>query len=168
MTRVLSLNLREALFDQESGEVVIFLLTITHPSLADPIMISTDPTTRISDSPPIYVTNSRSLQFQYAGIDITIPDEQDKAPPTSKLTIDNVSRDLIPLARSVLTPPTVKIEAVLASALDTVESTWPALNMSNLIADANTLQFDLSIDALVTEPYPSLTFSPAIFPALAF
>ena len=40
--RVLSLNLREALFAQESGEVVIFLLVITHPTLADPIRLSTD------------------------------------------------------------------------------------------------------------------------------
>jgi hypothetical protein len=46
--RVLSLNFRKALYAQESGEVPIFLLTITHPSLAAPIRLSTDPTARIS------------------------------------------------------------------------------------------------------------------------
>jgi len=164
--RVLSLNFREALFAQESGEVVIFLLTITHLELADPIRLTTDPTERKSTDPLVYRTMSRGEEYLYAGVDITIPDEQDKSPPVSKLTIANVTRDLIPLARSVSTPPAVKIEAVLGSALDDVEMIWPAMDMTNLTYDASFLQFDLTMDALVTEPYPSGTFSPAAFPGL--
>jgi hypothetical protein len=163
---VLSLNFREALFAENSGEVVIFLLTITHDELEDPILLTTDPTERKSETPLVYRTMSRGEEYLYAGVDITLPDDQDKAPPASKLTIANVTRDLIPLARSVSTPPQVKIEAVLASALDDVEMTWPALDMSNLTYDASFLQFDLTMDALVTEPYPSGTFSPAAFPGL--
>ena len=60
----------------------------------------------------------------------------------------------------------MKIEAVLASAPDDVEMNWPALDMSNLTYDAMTLQFDLTMDALVTEPFPSGSFSPASFPGL--
>lgn len=164
--RVLSLNFREALFAEASGEVVIFLLTITHDELDDPIRLTTDPTERKTDVPLVYRTMSRGDEYLYAGVDITLPDEQDKAPPSSKLTIANVTRDLIPLARSVSTPPQVKIEAVLASAPDDVEMTWPAMDMSNLTYDASFLQFDLTMDALVTEPYPSGTFSPAGFPGL--
>jgi hypothetical protein len=166
--RVLSLNFRQALFAQESGEVPIFLLTITHPSLASPIYLSTDPTERYQDTPPAYRTVSRAINFLYAGVDVTIPDEQDKSPPASKLTIANVTRDLIPLARSVSTPPSVKIEAVLASDPDTVEMNWPAMDMSNLQYDANQLVFDLTMDALVTEPYPSGSFNPASFPGLFY
>lgn len=167
--RVLSLNFRKALFSQEgNGEVPIFLLTITHPSLTAPILLSTDPTDRFQDLPPAYRTVSRGIDFLYAGIDVTIPDEQDKTPPASKLTIQNVTEELTPLARSVSTTPSVKIEAVLASALDTVEMTWPALNMSNLQYDVNQLVFDLTMDALVTEPFPAGNFSPAYFPALFF
>jgi hypothetical protein len=44
--------------------------------------------------------------------------------PASKLIVSNVTRDLIPLARSVSTPPAVVLEAVLASALDTVEMSF--------------------------------------------
>lgn len=166
--RVLSLNFRKAIFSQEAGEVPIFLLTITHPSLLAPIYLSTDPTTRYSDVPLMYRTVSRTINFLYAGIDITIPDEQDKTPPASKLTIANVTRDIIPLARSVSTPPAVKVEAVLASALDTVEMTWPELDMSNLTYDANQLVFDLTMDSLVTEPFPAGTFSPAYFGGLFY
>lgn len=166
--RVLSLNFREALFGQESGEVPIMLLTITHPELAEPIYLSTDPTERFLTDPLMYRTRSREIDFLYAGIDVTLPDEHDKSPPASKLTIANVTRGLIPLARSVSTPPAVKIEVVLASDLDTVEMTWPAMDMSNLTYDASFLTFDLTIDALVTEPYPSGTFSPAYFPGLFY
>lgn len=164
--RVLSLNFREALFAQESGEVVVFLLTITHPELYDPIYLTTDPTERLSDAPLVYGTISRGVEYLYAGVDVTLPDDQDKSPPTSKLIIANVTRELIPLARSVSTPPSVKIEAVLASAPDDVEMTWPAMDMSNLTYDSASLQFDLTMDALVSEPYPSGTFSPAYFPGL--
>jgi len=166
--RTLSLNFRKALFAQESGEIPIFLLTITHPDLADPIYSSTDATARLSTDPLTYGTISRGTTFFYAASSVTLPDEQDKSPPACKLTIENVTRGLIPLARSVSTPPTVKIEAVLASALDTVEMTWPVMDMSHLSYDATVLEFDLTMDALVTEPYPAGTFSPAYFPGLFY
>jgi hypothetical protein len=86
---------------------------------------------------------------------VSLPDEQDRTAPAYKLIIANVTLDLIPLARSVSTPPSVMIEAVLASALDTVEMSWPALNMTNLTYDASALTFDLTMDALVTEPFPA-------------
>ncbi len=166
--RVLSLNFRKELFAQESGQVPIFLLMITHPSLADPIRLSTDPTERFSTDPLMYRTQSRGMDFLYLGVEVTIPDEQDQSPPTSKLTISNITREIIPLARSVSTPPSVKMELVMSSDLDTVEMTVPAMNMTNLQYDANKLVFDLTIDALTTEPFPAGTFSPAYFPALFF
>jgi hypothetical protein len=164
--RVLSLNFRTALFSRETGEIPIFLLTITHPSMADPILLSTDPTTRLSTDPLTYGTVSRGITFQYAGVNVTLPDEQDKSPPASKLTVANVTQKLVPLARSVSTSPSVKIEAVLASALDSVELTFPAMDMTNLQYDVNNLVFDLTMDALATEPYPGLTMGPAYFPGL--
>jgi hypothetical protein len=166
--RTLSLNFRQALFAQESGEIPIFLLTITHPDLPDPIYQSTDATVRLSNDPLTYGTISRGVTFLCAAASVTLPDEQDKSPPACKLTIENVTRGLIPLARSVSTPPTVRIEAVLASALDTVEMTWPMMDMTNLNYDAAVLEFDLTMDALTTEPCPAGTFSPAYFPGLFY
>lgn len=166
--RVLSLNFREAMFASSSDEVPIFLLTITHPELADPVYLSTDPTVRTSTDPLTYGTISRGQQYDYAGIDISLPDEQDGSPPASKLIIANVTRGLVPLARSVSTPASITIEGVLASALDAVEISWPAFDMSNLTYNALELQFDLTIDAMMTEPFPADSFSPAYFPGLFF
>lgn len=166
--RVLSLNFRQALFSQESSEVPIFLLTITHDQLAEPILLSTDPTTRLSTDPLMYGTESRGQTYYYAGVQITLPSEEDRSPPASKLTISNVTRELIPLARSVSTPAAIKIETVLASDVDTVEMTFPGFQMTNLEYDVMDLNFDLTIDPLVTEPYPAGSFNPAGFPGLFY
>lgn len=164
--RILSLNFREAMFGQETGEVPIWLLTITHPSLDEPVRLTTDNTERKSSDPLIYRTMSRGEEYLYVGIDLTLPNEEDKNPPASKLTISNVARELIPLARSVITPPSIKIEAVLASALDDVEIELPQMDMMNVSYNAAQLVFDLGIDSLISESFPGGTFSPANFPGL--
>ena len=166
--RTVSLNFRKAMFAQESGEMPIFLLTITHPSLASPILLSTDATSRITTDPLVYGTTSRSNTYLYAGVDLALPDESDRTAPAMKMTISNVARDIVPLARSIGTPAQVKIEVVLASAPDTVEITLPQFDMTNLNYDAASLAFDLTMDSLTTEPFPAGNFSPAYFPALFF
>lgn len=164
--RTLSLNFRHAMMAQESGEVAIALLTITHPALTLPIYLSSDPTTLISATPLVYGTVSRGNTYLYVGMQITLPDEQDDAAPASKMVISNVDRSIIPLARSVSSPPSVKIEFLLASAPDTVEFSIPVMDMINLQYDVDNLTFDLAIDALAIEPFPAGSFDPASFPGL--
>lgn len=166
--RTLSLNFRRELFAQESGEVPIFLLTISHASLVTPERLSTDATALISSSPLSYGTVSRGNTYLYAGVELILPDELDRNAPAARLSIQNVDRRLVPLARSISTPAQCKIECVLLSALDTVETTWPAFDMTSLEYDAAQLTFDLTIDALASEPYPALKFGPAYFPALFY
>ncbi len=166
--RTLSLNMRQALFAQESGEVAIFLLTITHPQLDQPIRLSSDPTQRMGTDPLYYATVSRANEYKYVGMEITLPDEQDQSPPSTRMVIGNVDRSIVPLARSVTSPASVKIEIVLASDPDTVELSVPALNMVSLDYDVLTLTFDLAMDAFATEPYPAGNFDPGAFPSLFF
>ncbi len=129
-------------------------------------MLSSDPTEMLSDEPLLYGTQSRGNVYKYIGMEIAIPDEEDKNPPVSKIVIANVTRDLIPLARSVSSPPKVTIEAVLSSDLDSVEFSIPQMDMVNVQYDASQLTFSLAIDSLSTEPYPSGAFDPAKFPRL--
>jgi hypothetical protein len=164
--RTLSLNFRAAVFAQESGEVPIFLLTITHPSLSAPILLSSDATARITTDPLLYGTISRGNTFLYVGMQISLPDDEDQSPPAAKMIISNVDRSIIPLIRSILLPPSVTIECVLASALDTVELSVPAMDMVDVTYDAAQLTFDLAIDAMALEPYPAGNFDPASFPGL--
>lgn len=164
--RSLSLNFRKELFAQESGKVAALLLTITHPDLVDPIRISTDPTERITIEPLRYGTVSRGETYYFVAAEVHLPDEVEKSPPTSRLMIENVTRELVPLARSVTSPPSVKIEGIVAAAPDTIEFEVPALDMVNLSYDAGYLTFDLVMDALANEACPAGSFDPASFPGL--
>src|SRR4051794_30067324 len=102
--RTLSLNLRQALFAPESGLVPVFLLTITHPDLAVPIRLSSDPTTELSSDPQVLGTTSRGNDYLFIGATVSIPDEKDKSPPGSKLVLSNIDRSIIPLVRSISSP----------------------------------------------------------------
>ncbi len=186
--RSLSLNFRNAVYAHESGQVAVILVTITHPSLSQPIYLSTDPTqpaegfnTNILPVADVlamldvlavgqlaYCTISRGHTYLFVGMEVSLPDERDRAPPTSKLTISNVDESLIPLIRSVTTQASVLMEGILASAPDTVEFSIPVLQVIGVDYDATTISLNLAMDALAIEPYPSGSFDPASFPGLFY
>lgn len=158
--------MRQALFAQESGEVAVMLLTITHSSLATPIRLSTDPTQRLTTDPLVYGTVSRTNTYYFVGMEVTLPDEKDKSAPASKMVVSNVDRSIIPLVRSINSPAQVKMEGLLVSDLSTVEFTVPAFDIVNVQYDAGQLTFDLTVDSFATEPFPSGSFDPASFAGL--
>ncbi|MFX8797554.1 hypothetical protein ABTM57_19745, partial [Acinetobacter baumannii] len=59
--RILTLNTRRAVDATASDEVEIALIRITHPSIIDPVRLSTDPTSIVSIDPLIYGTYSTWL-----------------------------------------------------------------------------------------------------------
>lgn len=168
--RTVSLTMRSAVFAEETDEIFFYLLTITHPSLTDgPIYLSTDPTQRLSEDPLVYGTVSRGKTYKYLPISVVLPDDSDGTPPGITLAIANISRDLIPLVRSI--GPTgirakVTVELMAVSDLETVQLTWPAFDMLSAPYDGLTLNVTLGIDALATEQFPAGMFTPSGFPGL--
>ena len=55
---------------------------------------------------------------------------------------------------------------VLQDDPDTIEDTFPAMKLSNVLVDALTVTGDLTYENLTTEPYPARIYSPAEFPGL--
>ena len=166
MARTLSLALRQAMFGEETGEVPVCLITIDHDLLDEPLRFSTDPTERLSEDPLRYGTTSRGDIYDFLPISVQLPDDQEEAPPTMSLMLDNVDRDTIALLRSTTEPATVTVEVVLASAPDDVEVTLPAFDLTEADYGAESVTLTLSIDALQTEPFPSGSYTPAQFSGL--
>lgn len=166
MSRTVSLTLRDAMYAQETGANLVTLLTITHPQLATPLYLSSDNTAIFSYTPLRSGTISRGLVFDFFPFSVILPDDKDESPPSAKLVIDNVGRELIPLLRSTDYPATVKIEQVLASAPNVVEILYPELDLVGMEYDSTTITLTLEINALLTEPFPAGTFNPADFPGL--
>lgn len=166
MPRSFSVAFTKALMSQETGEVLVALLTINHPTLEEPIRISSDNGVVITEDPRTYGTISRSNTYWFMPFTLTLPDDSNEAPPTAQIVIDNIMREHIALIRSVASPPTVLLELVLGSSPDTVEVAFPVFDMSKVEYDSQSMTMTLVIDPLVTEPFPGPSFSPAEFPGL--
>lgn len=166
MSRALSFNFLQAAYGQETSEVIVGLFTFTHSSMVQPILLSTNPTERISDNPLLYATNSRGGQYLFLPIGFTLPDDKGDAPPQVTLTMDNVDQEMVAMLRAITSALTVKMELVLASTPDVVEVSFPSFQMTDISVTEGQIAGTLSIDALVSEPYPSGQFTPGAFPGV--
>jgi hypothetical protein len=166
MSRTVSSNFISAANAQETGEVIICLLTITHEEIAEPIYLSSDATERLSADPLIYGTTSRGNQHLYLPFEFTLPDDKSDSPPRVLLTMDNTDRSLIELLRSISTPADVLVEIVLASDLNQVELEMPSLQLGDVTIGEGSISASLVADTLINEPYPAGLFTPGSFPGL--
>ncbi|MCW5697379.1 MAG: DUF1833 family protein [Bauldia sp.] len=172
MARTLSSAFLEAISAEETGKVVVFLVTITHEDLGTPLRFSSDPTQRLLDGdsqeldPVQYGTISRGQTYIFIPMRPVLSDDSEDTPPTARLVIDNVDREMVALLRSTSEQADVKIELVFADSPDTVEVTIPAMNLFNAEYDALEITLLLGIDSMASEPFPAGTFGPGAFPGL--
>lgn len=170
MSRTLSAEFIGAAFGQETDKALIVLMTVTHPDLAagdivgmpaGPIRVSNHPTTRYSSDPLRYGTTSRGQQYTFYPFSTTLPEEGEDAQPTMQIVLDIVERQVTALLASVITPPKVTIELVLSSDPDTVEIEFPDFDLVSSMVDVYQAVLSLSLDSMVTEPYPGYDFTPS-------
>lgn len=152
----LSDTFKQSAFDQETDDVWLVLVTISHANISPSIRV-------VNNTENI---TSRSNLFTAFPFDITLPDDREDAPPRARLVIDNVSREIAEAVRAITSPPTVLIEIVRADAPDTVETSFPYFSMRNVKWDSGKVSADLTLEDFTNEPYPGLTFTPAYFPGL--
>lgn len=162
----LSPTAKRAMFSQETEEVMIALLRITHPAAPSPMLVSSDPTVRVSNDPLLYGTVSRGALYYFIPFSLVLPESSDESPPAAKIVLSNIDRDLIPLLRSFHTPASVAIDLVLASQPDSLEAGLSELQIQQCIYTAEEIVLSLGAPLLATEPLPALSFTPNHFPGL--
>lgn len=169
MTTV-SLNFRQAAYGSETGRVLIALMTLTHDDLADPILLSTDPTQRLeeytTDTEVVYGTVSRGDNYIFLPMRLKLPSDTDEGPGEMTLEIDNVHRQYTETIRSIITPVTLKTELVLDNTPDVVEAQWPGFLLTNIKYNSSVITGTLKLETLEKEPFPAGTFCPSYFPGL--
>jgi hypothetical protein len=159
---------RSASYDDETDEVVVWLLTMTHSTFAAPIRLSSHAGQRISEDPLEYVTMSRGNQYLWAPFSIKLAQERDGVPLSVKLSITDYNSDIYAILRTIYDSVIVKIEAVLASSPDLVEITIPKMRIGNVgRVFSGELVAKLYIKSYETEPMPSGVITQATNPALA-
>jgi len=164
----ISATFRQAAYAQETGRVIIALITIDHDSLLDPIRICTNPTERLAEyeTEIVYGTVSNGDNYIFLPVRLQIPSDTDEGPGNMIIEFDNIHRDYTEAIRSIFTPPIVTVELVLDSTPDTVEVSWPEFILTDITYNILTIQGTLSLETLDREPFPAGTFNPTSFPGL--
>jgi hypothetical protein len=142
--------LKQDAFSNESN-LPLVLLEIAHASLVGTIRLVNNK------------VNVMHLGEEYIGFpfEIILPDSKESTPPTAKIRIDNVSREIGQAIRQISTPPLVTIKVVRQETLDVIEAEFSGMYLTNVSYDAMSVDADLMFEDLNRETYPAYTFSPA-------
>ena len=155
MSRALSLAARTSIYAQETAETWLTLLTLTHPIGPTPIRIVNDMVDHVS----------RGNIFIGFPFELQLPNESDASPSQVILKIDATENRVMAVIRSLPSAPTVLMEVVLASSLDTVEVSF-SFTMRDIEYDAKSVQARLFYEDFLNEEYPADAYTPANFPGI--
>lgn len=160
--RQLSNAARQAVFAQDTSQVFIMLLTITHPNFVEPIRLSSDPTT-ILPIAGFRGTISRGNEYVYMPFSVALPSQDDTGIARANISIDNIDRQIVMYIRQADSALSVNLEIVMASSPDSVEVSAPDFRLEKVSYDALTVSGDLSLEYYDLEPYSKLRFTPNAF-----
>ena len=146
----------QSAFAQETDEVWLILLTISHADLSEDIRVVNN---------PVAIT-SRGMNFVGFAFELSLPIDSPDRAPVAELRIDNVSQEIAQAVRSISSAPTVTIEVIRAAAPGVVELSLDGFRLRNVNWNAESVRGTLVLDDIATEPYPAGIFGPASFPGL--
>jgi hypothetical protein len=156
MARTVSSECRIDLSKPNTPTVFLVLLTITHDDMPAPGRIC-------NNNLPI---TSRGNVFLPCPFQAYLPSDKEDEVSRSRISIDNIHRDLIPTLRSVSSSPLVTIEVIRASAPDVVEQSFEEFTVRGIKYDAHKIDIELSMEDFMLEPIPGDDFTPGKFPGL--
>lgn len=145
------------LLDRESGETIIILATITHPSLESPA--------RLALNTPGHDIVSNGQTFTATYFDVVLVSDND-GPPVAKIRVPNVNREIGALLDGIDEPPVVRFDVVLASNPNQIERSFTQLKLMSASWDASMVEGELGQTDFANTPYPAMAAIPAYFPAL--
>lgn len=157
----ISARARAALYRQETDEVLLCLVTISHPDLPQTIRF-------VNNTVDIVSRGETYIAYPFQ---VELPDEDPEHPPAVEISIDAIrpeDPDLDPVAivRSLTTAPTFTFEVVLASTPNQVEITAGEIDLLSVDYDAMTLTGRLEYANTLSRPFASHSLSPSYFPGL--
>jgi hypothetical protein len=160
----------QAMFGPETDKDLILLVTIYDPSNPTQVVLRLCDgfTQRISETADdvTYGVISRSNAYTFLPMEVTMPDESDNSAPKCSLTFYDVTRYVMPVARSISGQPKVKLELVVSSTPDIVEATFSSFYITNFSYSVDRVTAEMSMIGYEREPFPQYSFSPVYFPGL--
>ncbi len=167
--RTTTARLRKHVQSVDEPSVKVFLITIYHDDLSEPIRVCSDAVERLgSDEYNVYygvVSNDRT--FFFAGFEACLVNDEDGAAPQVQISIPNADRSMTEAIEQMGPGPAkVDIEIVFSDTPDVIEVALTGMEMVDITYDETTITGTVSRDLLFTEPYPSRSFTPKDYPFL--
>jgi hypothetical protein len=150
--REVSATALQAMLAQATPEVFVPCLKIDHESFANPILLAfnTEALARAAGSYMPYA-------FQ-----IDLPGQHEDSLPQVKVTVDNVDLQVNDAIRTLVGPPTVTMDVVLASSPDVVEIGPFEYSLQSATANADTIQGVLGFeDDIFSQQVPGQSYQPS-------
>jgi hypothetical protein len=165
MTRNVSGNLKREVFNQQSSEVFIVLVTISHPSFSDDIRIASDS----YESLPIAGVRgvvSNGLEYIFMPFNFNLPKQDDTGVAKASISIDNISRSYVAAVRNADSALSISIDVVLSSDVNSPEVSISDFRLERIEYDSMVISGDISVEYFDLEPFPSKKFTPSDFQGL--
>jgi len=160
-----------AMFSADSNEILITLVTFKADAsinIPEDIHIADNYTQKLSeDNAEVYYgVISNGIEYPFVPLQITLPNDDHNAAPVCSLTINDVTRILLPTMRKITGAPEVIITLVLNSSPNTKEVEFIGFKLTNITYTADSITASLTMPSLEVEPFPAHAFTPAYFPGL--
>lgn len=164
---MISNNLKQASYAQETDVTIIILLTLSSPELNEAIKVCNVPMEKFEDlGENVYGCTSNGQRYLFVPFDIDLPQDDKTGAVSAKLTIDNINRQVVQYARQTKKALNCCIQCVLSNNPDYIELEFKDFKLTNVKYDGFTVSGNLSIDYLGLEPFPCGRFTPSGFPGL--
>jgi len=143
VSRTISAGAMASITSQETGNVWLAIMKITHPDLSEDICIVNNTQDIVYDG----VTYNRySFAFQP-------PSEDEGQSQPAKVTIDNVSREIVLAIRSINSAPTIEAAIIMVTTAGVVtkEAGWWVAELSNVTYNDMTIQGSVAFNIQVRD-----------------
>jgi hypothetical protein len=145
-----------AVLEPNSDEVILWLLTLEHPS--------TSTIYRFVNN--LDAVTSRGNSYMAFPFKFILADDDGNTLPQINIEVDNVNRDLMDILRSYADGLTIKAEIVLASQPDTVEYTIEDLVVKSVQYNAQSVTITAQVEDLMNQKFPAHNYLPRSFAGL--
>lgn len=156
MSQTISNELMAQIFSQNSSDPLLTLLTLSHSSFAENILL-------VNNTENIISRGNTYVKFP---VKITLAPDDGETAREIQIEFDNVSLYLTSAFRTVTTPIEVKIEMVLASIPNEVQVSIEELKIRQIQSDKKKISAKLYMDDFLTTGLTSERYTPTTYPGL--
>lgn len=154
--RNLTPELVSQVYSQDSGDPLLMLLTLSHPSFTNTIRLSNNSVDTVSRG-NTYI----SYPFSF-----TLPIDDGESAREVSIKMDNVSLEIIREIRKISTPINVLIEMVVASNPNVLQLAMENLIMDNVQYNTQSITASLRMDGFLAIELLSEKYTPSKFPGI--